>query len=34
MLADYQPPPLAESIDRELRVFIEQRKQSMPDSWY
>ena len=34
MLADYQPPALDDSTDRELKAFIDDRKQSMPDAWY
>ena len=34
MLADYRPPPLDESVDQELRAFMAERKDAMPDSWY
>ena len=34
MLADYRPPPLDDSIDRELRAFMAERKEAVPDSWY
>ena len=34
MLADYRSPPLDESVDRQLRAFMEERRESMPDSWY
>ena len=32
MLADYQPPPVDEAVDQELREWIERRKASFPDS--
>jgi len=32
MLSDYQPPPLDDEIDTRLRSWIEQRKDSFPDS--
>jgi trimethylamine--corrinoid protein Co-methyltransferase len=32
MLADYEPPPLDEAVDEELREWIERRKASFPDS--
>jgi len=34
MLADYEPPPIHDGVDRELRAFIDERKRSMPDRWY
>jgi len=34
MLESYEPPHLDESIDRELKAFIAERKTSMPDEWY
>jgi len=33
-LAEYEQPPLDESIDEALRDFIERTKSSMPDMWY
>jgi trimethylamine--corrinoid protein Co-methyltransferase len=33
-LAEYEAPPLDESIDEALRDFIERTKASMPDMWY
>jgi trimethylamine---corrinoid protein Co-methyltransferase len=32
MLADYQPPPLDDAADEELRDWIDRRKASFPDS--
>ena len=32
MLADYEPPPIDEAVDQELREWIEQKKASFPDS--
>jgi len=32
MLADYEPPPIDEAVDLELREWIEQKKESFPDS--
>jgi trimethylamine--corrinoid protein Co-methyltransferase len=32
MLAEYEPPPLDDAIDEELREFIDRRKASFPDS--
>jgi trimethylamine---corrinoid protein Co-methyltransferase len=32
MLADYEPPPIDEGVDQELREWIERRKASFPDS--
>ena len=34
MLGEYEPPPIDEAVDRELRAFVEDRKQSAPDAWY
>jgi trimethylamine--corrinoid protein Co-methyltransferase len=34
MLVDYEPPSLDDAVDRELRAFIEDRKNAMPDAWY
>lgn len=34
MLAEYEPPPLCESVDEALRDFIARRKQAMDDAWY
>lgn len=34
LLAEYEPPPLDESIDAELREFIARRKSEMPDAAY
>ena len=34
MLADYEAPPIDETVDRELRAFIEDRRAAMPDLWY
>ena len=32
MLADYEPPPIDETVDEELREWIERKKASFPDS--
>ncbi len=32
MLADYEPPPIDEAVDEELREWIERKKASFPDS--
>ena len=32
MLADYEPPPIEEAVDQELREWIEKKKESFPDS--
>ena len=32
MLADYEPPPIDEAVDQELREWIERKKASFPDS--
>ena len=32
MLAEYEPPPIDEAVDQELREWIERRKASFPDS--
>jgi trimethylamine---corrinoid protein Co-methyltransferase len=32
MLAEYEPPPIDEAVDEELRDWIDQRKASFPDS--
>jgi trimethylamine:corrinoid methyltransferase-like protein len=32
MLAEYEPPPIDEETDEELRDWVEQRKASFPDS--
>ncbi len=34
MLADYEPPPIDDAVDRELRAFVDDRKRAMPDAWY
>ena len=34
MLADYQPPPIDDAVDRELRAFVDDRKAAVPDAWY
>jgi len=34
MLADYEPPPIDEAVDRELCAFVEDRKHAVPDAWY
>ena len=34
MLADYEPPPIDETVDAELRAFVDDRKNAMPDAWY
>ena len=34
MLAEHEPPPIDEGVDRALLAFVEDRKQSMPDAWY
>ena len=33
-LAEYEAPPLDETIDEALRDFIDEKKSSMPDMWY
>ena len=33
-LAEYAPPPIDAAVDRELRAFVDDRKQSEPDAWY
>jgi len=33
MLAEYEPPPIDEAVDEELREWIEQRKASFPDAY-
>jgi trimethylamine--corrinoid protein Co-methyltransferase len=33
-LAEYEPPPLDDSIDEALCDFIAEKKSSMPDMWY
>jgi trimethylamine---corrinoid protein Co-methyltransferase len=32
MLAGYQPPPIDEAVDEELREWVQRRKASFPDS--
>ena len=32
MLAEYEPPPIDDAVDEELREFIERKKASFPDS--
>ena len=32
MLAEYEPPPIDEAVDQELREWIERKKASFPDS--
>jgi trimethylamine--corrinoid protein Co-methyltransferase len=32
VLAEYEPPPIDEAVDEELREWIERRKVSFPDS--
>ena len=34
MLAEYEPPAIDDATDRELRSFIEDRKNAAPDAWY
>lgn len=34
VLAEYQTPPLDEAVDEALQVFIQTKKDSMPDAWY
>ncbi len=34
MLAEYQAPPIDESVDEELRAFVDRRKGAMDDAWY
>lgn len=34
MLADYEPPAIDDAADRELRAFIDDRKNATPDAWY
>lgn len=34
MLADYEPPPLDDAKDEELRDFVARRKAGMQDAWY
>ncbi|MEM9564264.1 MAG: trimethylamine methyltransferase family protein [Actinomycetota bacterium] len=31
LLADYEPPPIDDAIDAELRAYVERRKREMPD---
>ena len=33
-LAEYEPPPLDESVDEALRDYVDRTKASMPDMWY
>ena len=33
-LAQYQPPPIDDTIDAALRAFVAQRKDAMPDMWH
>jgi trimethylamine--corrinoid protein Co-methyltransferase len=32
MIAGYEPPPIDEAVDEELREWIERKKASFPDS--
>jgi trimethylamine:corrinoid methyltransferase-like protein len=32
MLAEYEPPPIDEAVDQELKDWIERQKASFPDS--
>jgi trimethylamine:corrinoid methyltransferase-like protein len=32
MLAEYEPPPIDDAVDQELREFVERQKASFPDS--
>ena len=34
MLADYEMPPMDESVDEALKDFMARRKEAMPDEWY
>jgi trimethylamine--corrinoid protein Co-methyltransferase len=34
LLADYEPPPIDDALDEELREWIERKKASFPDSNY
>jgi|TARA_B100001964_G_scaffold130014_1_gene143738 trimethylamine--corrinoid protein Co-methyltransferase len=34
MLVQYESPPLDEVIDEALRMFITEKKASIPDEWY
>ncbi len=34
MLAAYEPPPIDDAVDRQLRAFVDDRKNAMPDAWY
>ncbi len=33
-LARYEPPPIDDAVDAELREFVARRKAEMPDQWY
>ncbi|CAN5624568.1 hypothetical protein BH24ACT5_BH24ACT5_03820 [soil metagenome] len=34
MLAEYEPPPLDESIDEALREFVDRRQSGGEDMWH
>ncbi|HCV33232.1 MAG TPA: trimethylamine methyltransferase, partial [Acidimicrobiaceae bacterium] len=34
MLADYEPPDIDPGVDAELRAFVADRKETVPDAWY
>ncbi|NNE96703.1 MAG: trimethylamine methyltransferase family protein [Acidimicrobiales bacterium] len=34
MLAEYEPPPIDDAVERELRAFVDEHKARVPDSWY
>ena len=34
LLADYEPPPIDEAVDEELRDHVARRKAEMPDEHY
>ena len=34
MLAEYQPPPIEDSIRDALDAFVAKRKEELPDAWY
>jgi len=34
LLGSYEPPPIDDAVDEELREFLTTRKASMPDMWY
>ncbi len=34
MLEAYEPPPIADAVDRELQAFVDDRRNAVPDAWY